>query len=89
MSFLIIRDCSLHRTSHTSPRHPQQTLEVWSQHCCCAESIPSNPAVHGGACATFSAYAIDAPSAIGLGGAAGLGDTGGLEETWLNQPLKN
>ena len=62
---------------------------VWRQHSSSAESIPSNPSVHGGAGATFSAYAIDAPSAIGLGGAAGLGDTGGLEETWLNQPLKN
>ena len=62
---------------------------VWRQRISSAESIPSNPAVHGGAGATFSAYAIDAAAAIGLGGAAGLGDTGGLEKTWLNQPLKN
>ncbi len=62
---------------------------VWRQHSSSAESTPSNPAVLGGAGATFSAYAIDAPAAIGLGGATGLGDKGGLEETWLNQPLKN
>ena len=63
---------------------------VWRQRISSAESIPSNPAVHGGAGATFSAHAVDAAAAIRLGGATDLGHLLAMEATlaalrWLTR----